>query len=153
MKRFLWSFILEAYIWKFDNFPLEIKMCYCFNYTKKASVPKRTTLLNRTLCHVRDTVIILRSSLPYSVPMDCHFHSLYTIFHVNDNFVTLANLNTRARKHSVCAQKSSLHPVRQDTLTFTPHSIGCIRCAYLTRSRNLYNWLATILITWAIRIF
>lgn len=100
------------------------------------SVPERVTHLNGTLCHVRYAIVILRSSLPHAVPVDCDFHSLHVILHVNDDFVALAHLDARSGYHSVRGQDASLHSVRQDALAVAPYGVGRVRCAYLTRSEN-----------------
>lgn len=96
-------------------------------------IPECITLLNGTLGHVRYTIVVRRSSLPYAVPVKRDFVSYYTIFHVNNDFVTLANLNARSRDHSVRGHDTPLHAVRQNALTLAPHGIGGVRCAYLTR--------------------
>lgn len=94
-------------------------------------VPESVALLDRTLRHEGDTIVVLRSALPDSVPMQSGLHALHVVLDVNHHLVVLADLDTGTGDHPVGGQHTSLDTVGQHALAMTPHGVGGIRGAHL----------------------
>lgn len=77
----------------------------------KNNLPESISLLDRALCHKRNAIVVLRTSLPDSMPVDSDLHTLHVVFNVYDHFVVFADLDGRSRQHSVCCEDASLHSV------------------------------------------
>lgn len=101
-------------------------------------LPERISLLNRALRHKRHTVVVLRASLPDSMPVNGHLHTFHMVLYIDNYLVILAHLDGRSRQHSVGCEDSSLDTIGQHTLTMRPHHIRRIWCTDLTRS-VIYN--------------
>lgn len=54
--------------------------------------PKGVSFLNWTLSYKWHTVVILRSSLPNTVPMNGYFNSFHVVFDINYYFISFTNL-------------------------------------------------------------
>lgn len=101
-------------------------------------VAECVALLNGTLCDERDTIVVLRSTLPDAMPVDGHLHALHVVLHVDDNLVVLAHLDTRSGNHPICRENSTFNAIGQNALTVTPHSIRRIGCAHLAGTVSSY---------------
>jgi hypothetical protein len=58
-----------------------------------------------------DTVVVLRTSLVDTVPMDGQLHTFNLIVEVDDNLVAFANLDAGTWDHSVDGEDTSLNTV------------------------------------------
>ena len=73
--------------------------------------PESVSLLNRTLSDEWHTIVVLRSSLPDTVPVNCDFHALHVVLDIDDDAIVLADLDARPWNHSVGGQDASLDTV------------------------------------------
>lgn len=64
----------------------------CTSITSGPLVPKSVSLLDRALSYEGNTVRILATPLPDSMPMDGNLHSLHSIHNIDDHLVALTNL-------------------------------------------------------------
>lgn len=101
-------------------------------------LPECVSLLNGALCHKRNTIVILRTTLMNTMPMQCRLHAFHVIFHIDDNLIVFAHLYTGPGNHTICRQNTTFHTIGQHALAVTPHGIRCIRCAHLTSTER--NW-------------
>lgn len=108
-----------------------------FSEVKLFNVPEGVSLLDGALRHERDTIVVLGSSLPDSVPMNGQLHTFHVVLDIDHNSVVLAHLNTRAGDHTVDGQDTSLDTIGQHALTVAPYGVGGIRGTYLTGPRKI----------------
>lgn len=87
-------------------------------------VTERVSLLDGTLGDEGDSVVVLGSTLPDSVPVKSGLHALHVVLDVDDNLVVLADLNTGTGDHSVGGEHSTLDTIGQHALAVTPHGVG-----------------------------
>lgn len=59
-------------------------------------LPEGVSLLYRTLCDEWYSVVILRASLPDTVPVNGDFHTFHMVLNIDDNFVIFAHLDGRS---------------------------------------------------------
>lgn len=82
-----------------------------FMTTSSSHAPESVSLLNRTLSDEWHAVIVLRSSLPDTVPVNGDFHALHVILDIDDDAIVLADLDARPWDHSVGGQDTSLDAI------------------------------------------
>lgn len=102
-------------------------------------VPESVSLLNWALSDERHTVIVLRASLPDSMPVNGDFHTFHMIFNIDYHLVVFANLYTGSWQHTIGSQDTSFDTIGQHALAVTPHDIGSIRSTYLASPKKLHS--------------
>jgi hypothetical protein len=73
--------------------------------------PESVSLLNRALSDEWHAIVVLCSSLPDAVPVDCDFHAFHVVFDIDDDSIVLADLDARPGDHSVGGQDASLDTI------------------------------------------
>lgn len=100
-------------------------------------VSEGISLLDGALRHKWDTIVVLCSTLPDSVPVNGQLHTFHVVFDIDHNSVVFTNLNTWSGNHTIDGQDTSLDTIGQNALTVAPYGVRGIRGTYLTgRSQN-----------------
>lgn len=73
--------------------------------------PERISLLNWALRYKWHAIIVLCTSLPDTVPVNCNLHAFHVILNVDNNSIIFADLNTWPWNHTIDRQNTTFNTI------------------------------------------